>query len=374
MLHTQFKKHKFAGWMVIVSCLLASCSETHEPINLASESGHEKLKFGKVNRKNISSTIQLPGELRPFQEVKIFPKINGFVKEVLVDRGSVVHRGQMLITLEAPETEQQLQSAKAKYIQSQELSQASKDKYNRILEASKTQGTVSPADLESAKSKMNGDEALMNAEKSNVEALKTLTGYLTITAPFDGIISERNVHPGALVGPNAKMEMPLLMLEQEQKLRLVVYVPEAFTGNVDCKRKVVFKTASFPGKQFEGTICRSAGVLNTGMRAEAVEIDVDAGNHILKPGMYAEVITPLISGTESFNVPTSSIITSTERKYIIALQNGKAKFIDIQEGIKTEDSTEVFGSITENQSILLNGNNGIKENQLINEGDINIQK
>jgi membrane fusion protein (multidrug efflux system) len=346
-------------------CVLASCSQTSKPIDLSGEKKAGQYKFGKAVRKTISAGIQLPGELRPFQEVKIFSKVNGFIKEVMVDRGTQVRKGEILMTLEAPELEQQLQAAKAKYIQTQELFQSSKDKYNRMLATSKTQGAVSPSELESALSIMNGNEAMVNAEKANASAIETLTGYLTITAPIDGVISERNVHPGALVGPNAKMEMPLLMLEQEQKLRLIVYIPEAVSGKVDYAAKVTFKINSLPGKVFEGKISRSAGALNTQMRAEAVEIDVDAKDHIIKPGMYAEVTIPLSSGAESFNVPSAAIITTTERKYIISLDAGKTKFIDVQEGIQTNDSTELVGNILENQTIRLNGNNEIKEKQVI---------
>jgi membrane fusion protein (multidrug efflux system) len=353
----------FLGLALI--CFLASCSQTSKPLDMAGEKKGGQYKLGKAVRKNISAGIQLPGELRPFQEVKIFSKVNGFIKEVLVDRGTQVRKGEILMTLEAPELEQQLQAAKAKYIQTQELFRSSKDKYNRLLATSKTQGAVSPSELESALSKMNGDDALANAEKANTSAIETLAGYLTITAPIDGIISERNVHPGALVGPNTKTEMPLLMLEQEQKLRLIVYIPEAVSGKVDYRAKVTFKINALPGKIFEGKISRSAGALNSQMRAEAVEIDVDAGNHVIKPGMYAEVTIPLSSGAESFNVPSASIITTTERKYIISLEAGKTKFINVQEGIQANDSTEVVGNIPENQIILLNGNNEIKENQVI---------
>ena len=348
---------------IIAAIIFMSACSQNKPVDLSKESHAKSYKLGTIVSRKISSSVKLPGELKPFEEVKIYPKVNGFVKEVLVDRGSKVHKGEVMITLEAPEIEQQLLAAKAKYQQAEESFHTSKSKYDRLLLASKTEGAVSAFDLESIKSKTNEDEALANAEKSNVSALESLAGYLTITAPFDGVISERNIHPGALVGPNAKAEMPLLKLEQENKLRLVVYIPETFANKINYDAKVSFTLTSLPDKNFEGTINRSAGALNTNLRAEAVEIDVQGNNNIIKSGMYAEVTVPLSSDASSFVVPSTAIITSTERKYIIAIENQKTKLLDVREGISKNDSTEIFGNLKSDEKIIINGNNEIKENE-----------
>ena|ERR1051326_794155 len=355
-------KNNFEKIFVAGIIFLSACSQ-NKPVDLTKATDQKQYKIGNIVSRKISSSVKLPGELKPFEEVKIFPKVNGFVKEVLVDRGSKVHAGQILITLEAPEIQQQLLSAKSKQLQAEENFQTSKNKYERLLTASKTEGAVSAFDLESMKSKMNEDEALANSEKSNVSALEALTGYLTITAPFDGVITERNIHPGALVGPNEKMEMPLLKLEQENKLRLVVFIPEVFSNKINYNEKVIFSLTSLPTKKFEGTINRSAGALNTTMRAEAIEIDVITNDNIIKPGMYAEVNIPLSTDASSFVVPSSAVITSTEKKYIITVKNKKTKFIDVRDGISKNDSTEIFGNLTGNEKIIINGNSEIKESQ-----------
>src|ERR1051326_3326297 len=152
---------------------------------------HEKilLKFCTVHKQKILSSVQVPGELRPFEEVKVFPKVNAFVKEVKVDRGSKVRQGDILIVLEAPEIEQQLQSAREKSVQAEANYSISKDKFDRLQSAAKTEGAVSVFDIASAKSKMNEDEAIMNAEKANVAAVEAMKDYLVMKAPFDGVIS-----------------------------------------------------------------------------------------------------------------------------------------------------------------------------------------
>ena len=151
----------------------------------------------QLQPRRISGDVQLPGVMQPFQLVQIYPRISGFVKTVNVDRGSVVKQGQVLMTLDAPEIIQQVAAARLKYTEAEAAYITSKDRYHRLLETSHTPGTVSPYDLEAAASKMQGDSATTQGEYANYKAQQAMGAYLTITAPFDGVITERNVHPGA---------------------------------------------------------------------------------------------------------------------------------------------------------------------------------
>jgi multidrug efflux pump subunit AcrA (membrane-fusion protein) len=101
------------------------------------------------------------------------------------------------------------------------------------------------------------------------------------------------------------------------------------------------------------------------MRSEAIEIDVLNKNGSLKPGMYAEVKIPMLSGAKSLLVPNSAIIRSTEREYVIAVRGGKAKLIDIKEGLAGNDATEVFGALKADDKIVLKGNDEVKEDDVI---------
>ena len=148
---------KYRSYLLIaVTGLFAACSGNQKPVDLTGESkkGTGKYEFGTVSEKALSSSASLPGQLVPFNEVNLFPKVNGFVKQLFVDRGSIVKKGQLLMILEAPEMESQLQAANSRYIQSQENAQASKEKYERLKEAAKEPGSVSPLDLDNANAKM----------------------------------------------------------------------------------------------------------------------------------------------------------------------------------------------------------------------------
>lgn len=354
-------KYKFIS-LIAVSGLFAACTGNQKPVDITGKQkqGGKKYETGKISEKALSSYVRLPGQLMPFNEVNLFPKVNGFVKQIFVDRGSVVKKGQLLVTLEAPEMESQLQAANSRFLQAQENAVASKEKYQRLQEAAKEPGSVSPLDIDNALSRMKADAAMASSERSNVASVKTMQGYLNIYAPFDGMIVQRNISPGALVSPGKATDQPMLILQAVKKMRLVVDIPEDYVDKVDLDKKVSFVFNAMPGQKQTAKISRSANTLGS-MRQEAIEIDVLNKNGQLKPGMYAEVKIPMLSGAKSLLVPKSAIIRSTEREYVITLQNGKANLVDIKEGLAGRDSTEVFGNLKVDSPILLNASDEIRQ-------------
>jgi len=358
---------KYRSYLLIaVTGLFAACSGNQKPVDLTGESkkGAGKYEFGTVSEKALSSSATLPGQLIPFNEVNLFPKVNGFVKQLFVDRGSIVKKGQLLMILEAPEMESQLQAADSRYLQAQENAQASKEKYERLKEAAKEPGSVSPLDLDNANAKMKADNAMAQSEHSNVDAVRTMQGYLRIYAPFDGMIIQRNVSPGALVAPGKETDQPMLIIQDINKMRLTVYIPEDYVDKVDLSQPVTFTFNAMPGQEHTAKISRSANALGS-MRQEAIEIDVTNEKGKLKPGMYAEVKIPMVSGAKSLLVPNSAILRSTEKEYVVAVRNGKASLVDIKEGLASNDSTEVFGDLKSNDKVLLHASDEIKQGDKI---------
>lgn len=353
---------------VIIAITFCACSDREKPVDMTKEKKGQtesKYEIGKVAEKPLSSYVKLPGQLKPFEEVNIYGRVNGFIKQVLADRGSTVYKGQTLVTLEAPELESQLQAAMSKYVQAQENAVASRDKYKRLKEAAREEGAVAPLDIENAMSRMKADEAIVLSERSNMESMSNIKSYLTITAPFNGMIVQRNVSAGALVGPGSKSnDLPMLVLQHLEKLRLEVYIPEAYVDKVDLKRPVTFVFNAMPGKENKAMISRSANALSS-LRSEAIEIDVNNKSLDLKPGMYAEVKIPLLSEAKSLLIPNNAIVRSTEQQYVITVKGGKASLVTIQEGLRNNDSTEVFGNLTAGEEILLHATDEIKEGTVI---------
>ena len=352
-----------------ITTSFAACSGNQKPVDLTAgqtkkSSTANKYTFGNVAEKALSTSARLPGQLVPFNEVNLFPKVNGFVKQMLVDRGSIVKKGQLLVVLEAPEMESQLQAANSQFLQAQENAQASAEKYKRLKQAAQVPGSVSPLDLDDANSKMKADQAMAQSQRSNVQSVKTMQGYLNIYAPFDGMIVQRNVSPGALVAPGKATDQPMLIIQDIHKMRLTVYIPEDYVDKVDLTKPVSFTFNAMPGQVQTDNISRSANALGS-MRSEAIEIDVANPKGSLKPGMYAEVTIPMRSGAKSLLVPNSAIIRSTEHEYVVKDSSGKAALVNIKEGLVSKDSTEVFGDLKVNDKILLKGSDEIKQGDVL---------
>src|SRR5437867_3058996 len=260
----------------------------------------------QVVSKPVERQVKLPGEFRPYLAVPIFAKVTGFVRQMKVDRGSSVRQGQLLATLEAPEMQAQIVEAESK-VQALELQRAeaeaklaaAQSPYERLKAASATPGVVAENDVivaqktvEAAQSLVRSYENSIKAAQAQTQAVKELGQYLQIRAPFEGIITERNVHPGALVGPGASAT-PLLRLHQVSRLRLIVAVPEALVGAIVKGARVPFMVPAYPGETFYGTVNLLAHDLDPKTRTMAVELDVRNPDLRLGAGMYPELPWPV---------------------------------------------------------------------------------
>ena len=298
----------------------------------------------QVVSQKLEATERLPAELAPWEQVAIYPKVQGFVEEIPVDRGSVVRRGQLLVRLSAPELGAQTAQARATL-------SGDKATFDRLQVASRTPGAVSTNELELA-------EALFKADQQKVNSLQTLAGYLVVVAPFDGIITERNVHPGALVGPpNEPLQsaVPMLRIEQVAHLRLTVPVPEADVGTIAEGTKVKFQVKAWPGRDFAGTISRVSHWVDTKTRTMAVEADVDQSQSVLDPGMFVEVVWPLRRDSPSLFVPPSAVVDTSEATYVECVRQGKIERVPVRRGSTMGNLIEVFGSLDAEDSVVVRG-------------------
>ena len=315
------------------------------------------LKKGKL-----ASSLQIPGELVAFRDVDIYAKVSGFIKSLNVDVGSEVRQGQLLALAEAPELSAQLASADSRLKAQEALSIASKANYERILEASKFSGAVSKNDVDQALAKRNADLAQLDAAKSGYREVADLKKYLEIRAPFDGIISARNASTGAYIGPSGKgSEFPLFVLTEQKKLRLVISVPEAYTGYVDQNDEVSFMVKTFPDKKFTGHVKRMSGALDKRLRAERVEVDVINNDKKLLPGMIAEVNLPLPTKNSTFIVPKSAIVNSTTGVFVIRIKDHKAEWVPVKRGLEADNKSEVFGQLSEGDQLITTATEEIRD-------------
>ena len=318
-----------------------------------------------VEKGKLSSTITIPGELLPYQQVDLYAKVNSYVKKLLVDIGSEVHQGQLLATLEAPEINSQLAGAESRIQQQQAIYFASKATYDRLLSTSKTPGTVSQNDLEQAEAKKNSDLANVEAAKSAYKEVGASVAYLEIRAPFEGVITARNVNLGAYVGPGGKGTDPLFVLQDQKRLRLVVSVPENSTGGLTNKNEVTFTVQALGSQKFTAKIQRLAGALDEKLRSERLEMDVYNKDKKLLPHMYADVYVPLPTRDSSIILPKTAVATSTEKVFVIKVVDHKAVWVNVKKGIETADKVEVYGDIKPGDQVVKQASDEIRDGSTV---------
>ena len=354
--------------VVIGTSLLSSCgpnkeaqAEQDETVKQVNAVETPTVQLTPVTKGKLNTTISVPGELIPYQEVNLFAKINSYVKTLLVDIGSEVHQGQLLATLEAPEINSQLAAAKSRIEQYQAIYYASKATYDRLLSTSKIPGTVSDNDLELAQAKKNSDLANVEAEKSNYNAIVANLNYLEIRAPFDGVITVRNVNLGAYVGPGVQGNLPLFVLQDQKRMRLVISVPESYTGGLSNKSEVSFSVRAFPSQKFTAQIKRLAGALDVVLRSERLEMDVYNKDKKLLPHMFAEVDVPLPSRDSTFILPKSAVVTSTEKVFVVKVVDHKAIWVDVKKGLQSSTMVEVYGNLKANDQVVKQASDEIRD-------------
>jgi membrane fusion protein, multidrug efflux system len=330
----------------------------------------------KVVSRKLAITVRLPGELQPYEVVAVYSKVTAFVDSISVDRGSVVKSGQLMARLVAPElaaqraeAQSKLQGAEAQRLEAEAKLASDEGTYQRLKTASATPGVVAGNDLEVAQKAVEGDRARVDATRESAQAARAalksiaeIEGYLQVRAPFDGVVTERNVHPGALVGPAGASgaQAPLVRVEKTNRLRLVVPVPEKYVAGMVNGAKVDFTVPAFPNQTFSGTVARIAHSVEVKTRTMPVELDVNNADRRLASGMFPEVLWPVRRSEPTLFVPSSAVARTTEATFVVRVRDGSAEWVNVQTGETDGKLTEVFGSLREGDTVAMRGTDELR--------------
>jgi membrane fusion protein (multidrug efflux system) len=327
----------------------------------------------------VDRSIEIPGEFTPYLSVPVHAKVAGFVDKIYVDRGSAVKEGQLLAIMVAPElnaqqaeAEAKVQAAESQKIEAEARVVAAQSTYDRMKSASATPGVIAGNELvqtqkqvDAEQAKVRAAEAYVQAAKAAVKAVEDIRAYLRVTAPFGGIITTRNVHPGALVGTGKDSEA-MFQLETVDRLRLVVPVPETDVGTMVRGSKIAFTVPAYPGQTFYGTLSRIARSMDPKTRSMPVELDVINGQGRLAAGMYPAVKWPVRSDRTVLLVPATSIVSNSERTFVIRVKSGSVEWVDVKRGSPQGDLVEVVGPLQEGDTILRRGTEEIRQGARVN--------
>jgi RND family efflux transporter MFP subunit len=326
-----------------------------------------------VAARPVSRIVELPGEFQPFLSVAVHAKVRGYVERVLVDRGSAVKQGQLLAELSAPEMAAQIAEAESKVqaieserAQAEAQLAAAQSTAERLAKAAETPGAIAGNELIVAQKQVEAAQALVQSKRqasraaqASVRTQKDLESYLRITAPFDGVVIERLVHPGALVGPGP--DPVLLTIEQVSHLRLVVAVPEEHSGRIVMGARVGFRVPAYAGRTFAGTVARISHVLDQKTRTMAVELDVANRDGSLSPGMYPSVEWPVRGARPGLFLPKTSVVTTTERTFVVRSREGRAEWVSVSKGAPDGDLVEVMGNLKAGDLVVRRATDEIRE-------------
>jgi membrane fusion protein (multidrug efflux system) len=315
-----------------------------------------------LKRETVSKSFSLPGQLLPWERAELYAKVQGYVRELKVDIGDAVEKNDILVILDAPEVAADYAKSSADLQAAQSKYHTTRDLYKRTVSAASEKGAVSESELERSKNQMLSDSASFEAARSGARAYAQLKNYLVIRAAFNGVVTQRNIDVGTLVGRD---QTPMLVLENLNKLRLRVAVPEAYTSAIPESESISFTVDAQPSKKYKATLARKSNQIDEKTRTELWEFEVSNGVKELKSGMYGNVVLNLNRSEPTFVVPNSAVVTTQERRFVIRVREHKTEWVDVRNGISTNDKMEIFGNLEENDLLLVRPSDEIREGEVV---------
>jgi RND family efflux transporter MFP subunit len=343
----------------------------------AQERSLPRLGVIRVARGPGQNEIKLPGTMQALTEAPILARTDGYLKRRLADIGDHVHSGQVVAEIDAPEMDQQIRQAEAAVEQAQaaiEQAQANlvQGQANRELaritaERSKMltdrgilaqqDGDQAQAQLAAQTANVQASEKAVSAQRSNLAAananlarLRELQGYRLVKAPFDGVVTLRNVDAGALVSVGTTL---LYRIAQTGTLRTYLNVPQNYVNSVHVGQPAQLTVSQFPGRSFSGKVTRTANALDPASRTMLVEVDVPNADGALFPGTYAEVDLDSSRVNPPLVVPAAAIIFRTDGAQVAVVQPDETLHLQkIVVGRDYGDRVEILQGVAEGTVIV----------------------
>jgi RND family efflux transporter MFP subunit len=350
----------------------------------ASAEGAPRAAVVQVRRAPLSNTLSIAGEFLPYQEVELHAKVAGYIRNINVDIGDHVHKGQVLAVLEIPELVAQLQAASAGVRHSQEeISRAQNDVQRaeadhaalhaaatRLKQASEARpGLIAEQELDDARARDRSTEAQVEAAKSELSAARqqlevsqadqqhfaALSEYSRITAPFNGVVTWRYADTGSLIqaGTSDENSMPVVKLSQIDMLRLRIPVPESLAASVHDGEPADIRVKA-TNEHFSGKIKRSTDSLDRSTRTMQVEVDVPNQDYKLTPGMYADVSLRVQNDPNALTLPLQAINRGSDKTTVLLVNSqNHVEEREIRTGIEGPDRIQVLSGLNEGDRVIV---------------------
>jgi RND family efflux transporter MFP subunit len=397
-----------AALIATMAAGLSSCasSEKASPSVADNQSGTDTLKVGvtKPARKSLDRKLTVSAELVPFQEIDVYAKESGYVRQLLVDYGTRVKKDQVMAVLEIPELEIQLKQDDAAIKHAQdEVVRAEHDlarvkavhetlhlQYKRLGDVAKTKaGLIAQQELDDAQGKdlageaqVDASEAALDASQSELTSMQVrrqhdqvLFDYSRITAPFAGVVTQRYANLGTLIqaGTNSSTQaMPLVHLSEDDVFRLVIPIPESYVRYIKIGDPATVSVTAL-GETFTGEVKRFSPDVVANTRTMHTEVDVRNTDGSLVPGLYAEATLLIEQKQNALSVPLQAISRSGDQSSVFVV--GPGNKLDVRQvvlGIQTANDAEITSGISPNDQIVVSDRSGLKAGQIVSPQTVEV--
>jgi RND family efflux transporter MFP subunit len=303
--------------------------------------------------------VVLPGNMQAFTDTPIWARASGYLKAWHADIGTHVQKGQLLAEIEAPEVDQQLQAAREQLATDEanlKLAEITADRYVGLLK----QDSIAKQDVDTAVQNSKARAATFNASQANVKRLEQMVAYEKVYAPFNGVITARNIDVGALINAGANAPgKELFHIASNAVLRVYVSVPETYSRAAKPGVGAYLTLNEFPGRQFHGIVVRNADAIDMSSRTLLVEVDVKNPTGELLPGSYTSVHLKLPSKIEAVTVPSNTLLFRAEGLQIALVRDGRTVLVPVIMGRDYGDTVEIVNGVKPGDSVIVNPSDSI---------------
>lgn len=316
--------------------------------------------------------LVLPGNLQAFEESPIFARTNGYLLRWYKDMGSKIQKGELLATIDTPEVDQELSQARAGREQVKsalELAKISADRWANLRKSD----SVSQQEADQQVSSYQQAVANLAAADANVRRLEQLESFKNVYAPFSGVLTRRNVDPGALINSGAGASgKELFDIARVDPLRVYVSVPQAYAPSMKVGVKATVTLQEFPGQKFMGVVARTADAIDPATRTLNTEVDVPNKDGKLLPGSFGQVHFATGTSVPRITIPVNAMLFRAEGpRAAVVDKDGKVHLRPISIGRDFGTTLEILGGLDVNDRVIINPSDSLEEGQQVHVAKAN---
>jgi membrane fusion protein, multidrug efflux system len=311
--------------------------------------------------------LVLPGSLQAYEESPIYARTSGYLVRWYKDIGSKVSKGDLLAKIDAPEVDQELNQTKAarqQMLAQLELAKISADRWENLRKSD----SVSAQEADQQTSGYKQAQANLAAADANVRRLEQLEGFKDVYAPFSGVLTRRNVDPGALINAGAGAAgRELFDIARVDPLRVFTSVPQAYAPSIKVGSQTVVTLQEYPGEKFLGKVARTAESIDPATRTLLTEVDVPNKDGRLLPGSFGEVHFAVGANVNKVTVPVNAMLFRSEGPQVAVVgPDNKIQLRRINIGRDYGTTLEILGGVTANERIVINPADSLEDGQQVN--------